>query len=66
MATADKLKEAMQYCITNGLCSNCPIYSRHCNILGDALAYINRLEKQLAERNALLAVLGVSVPDKKE
>ena len=66
MATADKLKEALHYCSTDGFCENCPIDVRHCNIVGDALTRINRLEKQLAERNALLAVLGVSVPDKKE
>lgn len=47
MVDTETLKKAMRYCSENYICDGCPHEETSCDILAEALEYIELLEKQI-------------------
>lgn len=70
MRKSEEIKKGLGCCSTCYSCgSTCPydgpgddVSECTTNLSKDALAYIEQLEEQIAKRDNLLAVMGVSVP----
>lgn len=66
------LKNMYHWCgIDDGVCdeTDCPFFdewSCRSKLAERAIEVIEQLEKDLAERNALLAVMGITVPENRE
>ena len=48
----EQIIKALEYCINNDLCDNCPVGVSKCHILEDALALIKEQQKEIERLKA--------------
>lgn len=67
MRTPEELKKSMCLCFRIHNCTGCAYNAMHCfGVIGeDALAYIEYLEERITKQNALLALMGITIPEDK-